>query len=161
MIVSLLNFRFWFADMLEKAKGRLFPACLHTKRCTVLVLRMAHRKLKESKQLPSMLPGPAVLGCCLLSFHILWAILSTSTVYFSLKGSMNSSSCLFLANGASFTQPRRDKYALHGIYERPAPHPLSLLLCLKARAARTSKSAFLYQSISSRTAAVYSIYFVG
>ena len=27
-----------------------------------------------------MLPGPAVPGCCLVSFHFLWAILSTSTV---------------------------------------------------------------------------------
>ena len=47
---------------------------------TVLVLRMAHRKWKEIKQQPGMLPGPAVPGCCLVSFHILWAILSTSTV---------------------------------------------------------------------------------
>ena len=47
---------------------------------TVLVLRMAHRKRKETKQQPSMLPGPAVPGSCLVSFHILWAILSTSTV---------------------------------------------------------------------------------
>ena len=44
------------------------------------VLRMAHRKWKETKQLPSMLPGPAVPGSWLVSFHILWAILSTSTV---------------------------------------------------------------------------------
>ena len=35
---------------------------------------MAHRKWKESKQQPSMLPGPAVRGCCLISFHFLWAI---------------------------------------------------------------------------------------
>ena len=41
---------------------------------------MAHRKWKETKQRPSMLPGPAVPGSCLVSFHILWAILSTSTV---------------------------------------------------------------------------------
>ena len=47
---------------------------------TVLVLWMTHRKWKESKQQPSMLPGPAVPGCCLVSFHILWAILSTSTI---------------------------------------------------------------------------------
>ena len=31
------------------------------------------RKWKESKQQPSMLPGPAVPGCC-LSFYFLWAI---------------------------------------------------------------------------------------
>ena len=49
--------------------------------CTVLVLRMVHKKWKETKQLPSILPGPAVPGCYLVSFHILWAILSTSTVH--------------------------------------------------------------------------------
>ena len=50
------------------------------KESTVLVLRMVHRKWKETKQQPSMLPGLAVPGCCLVSVHILWAILSTSTV---------------------------------------------------------------------------------
>ena len=38
-------------------------------------------KWKEIKQQPNMLPGPAVPGSCLVSFHFLWAILSTSTVY--------------------------------------------------------------------------------
>ena len=52
---------------------------------TVLVLRMTHRKWKETKQQPSMLSGPAVPGCCLVSFHILWAILSTSTVHCKLN----------------------------------------------------------------------------
>ena len=37
--------------------------------------RMAHRKWKETKQQPSLLTGPAVPGCSLLSFHFLWAIL--------------------------------------------------------------------------------------
>ena len=47
---------------------------------TVLVLRMAHRIWKETKQ-PPVTPGPGnMLGCCLNSFHFLWAILSTSTV---------------------------------------------------------------------------------
>ena len=45
------------------------------------MLRMAHRKWKETKQQPSMLLGPAVPGCSLDYFHILWAILSTSTVH--------------------------------------------------------------------------------
>ena len=44
----------------------------------MLVLRMAHRKWKE--QQPSMLPGPAVPGCGLVSFNFLRPILSTSTV---------------------------------------------------------------------------------
>ena len=35
---------------------------------------MANRKWKEIKQQPSMLPGPAVPGCCLVSFHFLWTI---------------------------------------------------------------------------------------
>ena len=48
--------------------------------CTVLVLRMTNRKWKEIKQQPIMLPVPAVPGSCLVSFHFLWAILSTSTV---------------------------------------------------------------------------------
>ena len=42
---------------------------------------MAHRKRKETKQQPSLLPGPAVPGHCLVFFHFLLAILSTSTVY--------------------------------------------------------------------------------
>ena len=48
---------------------------------TVIGARMALRKRKETKQQPSMLPGPAVPGSCLLSFHFLWAILSTSAVH--------------------------------------------------------------------------------
>ena len=36
---------------------------------------MAHRKWKEMKQQPSLLPGPAVPGCCLIYLHFLWAIL--------------------------------------------------------------------------------------
>ena len=54
---------------------------------TVLVLRMTHRKWRETKQQPIMLPGPAVPGGCLVSFHFLWAILSTSTVYWLQVGS--------------------------------------------------------------------------
>ena len=52
---------------------------------TVLVLRFAQRKWKETKQEPSMLSGAAVHGSCLVSFHILWAILSTSTVQSCVK----------------------------------------------------------------------------
>ena len=32
---------------------------------------MSHRERRENKQQPSMLPGPAVSGCCLVSFHFL------------------------------------------------------------------------------------------
>ena len=43
--------------------------------------RMADRKWKETKQQPSMLAWPAVLGSSLISFHFLWAILCLQAVY--------------------------------------------------------------------------------
>ena len=49
---------------------------------TVLVLRMAHRIWKETKQEPGTAWPGNRLGCCLVSFHFLWAILSTSTLVF-------------------------------------------------------------------------------
>ena len=52
-------------------------------RSTVLVLRMAHRKWKETKQEPGTAGPGNMLRCCLISFHFLWAILSTSTVHAS------------------------------------------------------------------------------
>ena len=48
---------------------------------TVPVLRMAHRKWKEAKQPPGRAEPGNMLGCCLNSFHFIWAILSTSTVH--------------------------------------------------------------------------------
>ena len=48
--------------------------------CTVRVDSLPHRKWIETKQQPSMLPGPAVPGCCLVSSHFLWGKLSTRTV---------------------------------------------------------------------------------
>ena len=42
--------------------------------------RMAHRKWKKTKQQTSLLPGPAVSGCCLVSFF-LWAILNVRRLY--------------------------------------------------------------------------------
>ena len=48
--------------------------------CTGRMGWMANRKCKETKHQQSMLPDPAVPGSCLVSFNILWAILSTSTV---------------------------------------------------------------------------------
>ena len=47
---------------------------------TVLVLRMDHRIWKETKQEPGTAGLGNMLVCCLVSFHFLWAILSTSTV---------------------------------------------------------------------------------
>ena len=39
-----------------------------------LVLRMAHRKWKDPKQQPGTAGPGNMLGCCLISFHFLWAI---------------------------------------------------------------------------------------
>jgi len=49
-------------------------------RSTVRIDSFPHSKWKETKQQPSMLPGPPVPGCCLVSFHFLWGNLSTHTV---------------------------------------------------------------------------------
>ena len=50
------------------------------KECTVLVLRMAHKIWKETKQQP-VTAGPGnMLGCCLVCFNFLWGKLSTRTV---------------------------------------------------------------------------------
>ena len=43
-----------------------------------------HRKRRETKQQPSMLPGPAVPGCCLVSFRFLCDIHSIHTVQCSV-----------------------------------------------------------------------------
>ena len=48
--------------------------CTDSLRYTGRMEWMAHRKWKEIKQQPSMLPGLAVPGCCLISFHFPWAI---------------------------------------------------------------------------------------
>ena len=53
---------------------------------------MAHRIWKGTKQLPCMLPGPAVPGCSLVSLHFLWAILCPKAVlsHFSTCESVNT-----------------------------------------------------------------------
>ena len=47
---------------------------------------MAHWILKETKQQLGSAGTGNMLGCCLVSFHFLWAILSTSTVLTGLHG---------------------------------------------------------------------------
>ena len=42
--------------------------------------RMAHRKWKEAKQLPGTAGPGNMLGCSLISFHFLWAILCPQAV---------------------------------------------------------------------------------
>ena len=51
-----------------------------SKICTVRVDSLPHRKWKETKQQPIMLPGPAVPGCCLVSFHFMCHIHHSRTV---------------------------------------------------------------------------------
>ena len=56
---------------------------------------MAHRIWKETKQEPGTARPGNMLGCCLVSFHFLWAILSTSTVlkrnsYFNVNKGLSS-----------------------------------------------------------------------
>ena len=46
---------------------------------------MSHRKRRETKQQPSILPGPAVPGCCLVSFCILCDIHSIHSVQYSVS----------------------------------------------------------------------------
>ena len=48
--------------------------------CAVNVCRMSHRKWRKIWQLLIRLPDLALLGCCLLSLHILCDILQTFTV---------------------------------------------------------------------------------
>ena len=54
------------------------------KRNLVPQMRKFSPALKETKQQPSMLPGPAVPGCCLISFHFLWAIHPIRPVHFAI-----------------------------------------------------------------------------
>ena len=62
---------------------------------------MAHKKWKEIKQQPSLLPGPAVPGCSLVYFHFLWAILCPQAVALSELTLVSSSFvfdfCLFMS----------------------------------------------------------------
>ena len=57
---------------LIESDNRPYTACGH---------RMAHRQWKETKLQPSLLSGPAVPGCSLLSFHFLWAIMYVRRLY--------------------------------------------------------------------------------
>ena len=50
--------------------------------CSYTVLRMAHRIRKETKQQPGTAGPGNMIGCCLVPFHFLCAILSTITVFY-------------------------------------------------------------------------------
>ena len=57
---------------------------------------MAQKKFKETKQEPGTAGPDNMLGCCLISFHFLWAILSTSTVHMFYLKAMNIRLSLWL-----------------------------------------------------------------
>ena len=63
---------------------KLYVVTKTEKNCTVLVLRMTHGIWKETKQEPSTAGTGNMLGSCLVSFHFLVAILSTSTVFLNI-----------------------------------------------------------------------------
>ena len=52
----------------------------HTSTACGHSMAAAHRKWKETKQQQSQLPGTAVPGCSLVSFHFLWAIIFPQSV---------------------------------------------------------------------------------
>ena len=65
---------------------KILTACGH---------RIAHRKWKESKLQPGTAGPGNRLGCCLISFRFLWAILCPQAVYQMNK--KKGSSCLVLS----------------------------------------------------------------
>ena len=75
---SLLNIPFQYPPQVQLGlEEDMSTACGH---------RMAHRIWKETKQQPSLLPGPAVPGCSLVSFCFLWAILCPQAVDLVIEG---------------------------------------------------------------------------
>ena len=76
--------------------------------------RMADRKWKETKQQPSRLPGPAVPGCSLVSFHFLWAILCPQDIQY-MCGMIGAIGAVHVA---PIHGPLMRAKAKRGIYER-------------------------------------------
>ena len=54
---------------------------VHFTRSTVRVDSLPHRKWKDTKQQPGTAGPGNMLGCCLISFHFLWAIHPIRPVY--------------------------------------------------------------------------------
>ena len=83
---------------------------------------MAHRKWNETKQQPSMLTGPAVPGCCLVSFHILWAILCPQAVMTHFTGASSGLFCyFFLSFGGNFAGGGGGSFFMAGRVARALP----------------------------------------
>ena len=78
----------------------------------MLVLRMAHRKWKETKQQPGTAGTGNMLGSCLVSIHFLWAILSTSIVKVQIWYILSSPVCSLLHD---YGLHQNQKPVLHGI----------------------------------------------
>ena len=60
--------------------GSLDIRSAHLSRSTTCRHGIAHRKWKENKQQPGTAEPGNRLGCCLVSFHFLWAILCPQAV---------------------------------------------------------------------------------
>ena len=74
---------------------------------------MAHRKWKEAKQLPGTAVPGNMLGCCLISFHFLWAIHPIRPVH--LAREEVSYSDVGDAYGNTRQGQERVKYATEGV----------------------------------------------
>ena len=80
MVKSLLTY-ISFRRPVSPTRSIVTPLQAHsTSHTTVLVLRIAHRIWKETKQHPCKAGPDNMLGSCLVSFHFLLAILSTVPV---------------------------------------------------------------------------------
>ena len=66
---------------------------------------MAQRKWKETKQEPGTAGTGNMLGCCLISFHFLLVILSTSTVGKNVIGQEESSASATFASAPRYASP--------------------------------------------------------
>ena len=72
---------------------------------TVRVDSLPHRKWKKVKQQPSMLPGSAVSGCCLVSFRFLCNINSIHSVQTYDKAGLNLELVMQISNSHSKSNP--------------------------------------------------------
>ena len=72
---------------LKRTTNLLWNTLFGGRECSACRHRMAHWKWKETKQQPSLLPGPAVPGCSLVSFHFLWQSYVRRLYFQLVKGS--------------------------------------------------------------------------
>ena len=89
---------------------------------------MANRKWRETKQQPSMLPGPAVPGCCLVSFHFLWAILCPQAVS---EKSIKAKNLLGTCFPKNYITKKDHVYKHHITGTKCTPSPESRKACIR------------------------------